>query len=149
MGSEYTRAEDSSPWFSYKRRRRKPETYESSDDEDYHDERKSTSKHLTEDEDITKLTIDKAHILAILKAKPGYRPPRPMNPNRPPSTKFCEYHEDTRHTIERCYQLKKLIEDKIQSERLSHFAVKDDHPPPQPQYDQDRIIHFISGGHFA
>ncbi|KAL8135411.1 hypothetical protein AgCh_010160 [Apium graveolens] len=76
--------------------------------------------------DFVKLNINKAHILAILKEGPGDRPPRPMNPNRPPSTRFCNYHDDTWHMITRCYQLKNLIKHKVQSGELSHLAVKDD-----------------------
>ncbi|XP_074347582.1 uncharacterized protein LOC141686446 [Apium graveolens] len=49
-----------------------------------------------------------------------------MNPNRPLSNKFRDYHDDTGHITERCYQLKKLIEDKVQSGELTHFTVKED-----------------------
>ncbi|XP_074326653.1 uncharacterized protein LOC141664594 [Apium graveolens] len=101
-----------------------------------------------EERDFTKLSIDKTHILAILKASPGYIPPRPMNPNRPPSNKFCDYHEDTGHTTKRCYQLKYLIEDEVQNGELAHFVAKEDSSLHQ-QYDQDRVIDFISGGQSA
>ena len=68
-----------------------------------------------------------------------------MNPNRAPSTRYCEYHEDTGHTTDRCFQLKNLIEDKVKSGELAHFAVKEEqyraHTPPR-----DRVIDVISGG---
>ncbi|XP_017224785.1 uncharacterized protein LOC108201008 [Daucus carota subsp. sativus] len=98
-----------------------------------------------EEKEFTKLTTDINSILAILKTDPNYRPPRPMNPNRAPSTRYCEYHEDTGHTTDRCFQLKNLIEDKVKSGELAHFAVKEEqyraHTPPR-----DRVIDVISGG---
>ncbi|KAL8119007.1 hypothetical protein AgCh_016487 [Apium graveolens] len=92
-----------------------------------------------EERDFTKLSVHKPEILAIIKVSLGYRPPRPMNPNRPPSSRYCDYHEDTRHTTERCYQLKNLIEDKVQSGELAHFIAKEE-PPHQPNYNEDKII---------
>ena len=68
-----------------------------------------------------------------------------MNPNRPPSSKYCDYHEDTGHTTERCYQLCNLVENKIQSGELSHFALREDPNQPNP-VGSDRIIDVISGG---
>ncbi|XP_074328175.1 uncharacterized protein LOC141666088 [Apium graveolens] len=51
--------------------------------------------------EFTKLNTEKTTILAVLKTEPDYRPPRPMKPGRPPSSRYCEYHEDTGHTTER------------------------------------------------
>ncbi|XP_074359687.1 uncharacterized protein LOC141699739 [Apium graveolens] len=62
------------------------------------------------DKEFTKLTVDKATILAILKTEPDFRPPSPMKPGRPPSSRYCDYHEDIGHTTEQCYQLSNLIE---------------------------------------
>lgn len=84
-----------------------------------------------EERDLTKLGINESQIMAILKATPGYRPPRPMNPNRPPSNKFCDFHEDVGHTTERCYRLKNLIKDKIQNGELAYFAVIEEPPNQQ------------------
>ncbi|XP_017239615.1 uncharacterized protein LOC108212399 [Daucus carota subsp. sativus] len=98
-----------------------------------------------EEKDFTKLNTEITSILAIMKTDPNYRPPRPMNPNRPPSSKYCDYHEDTGHTTERCYQLRNLIENKIQSGELSHFTLREDPNQPNPA-GTDRIIDVISGG---
>lgn len=69
-----------------------------------------------------------------------------MNPNRPPSSRYCDYHEDTWHTTERCCQLKNLIEDKVQNGEFAHFIAKEE-PLRQSRYDQDKIIDVISGGY--
>lgn len=81
-----------------------------------------------EERDFTKLNTDRASILAILKAKPSYKPPRPMNPKRFPSDRYCDYYEDTGHTTERCYPLKNLTEDKLQNGQLSHFIQRNNAP---------------------
>ncbi|XP_074352203.1 uncharacterized protein LOC141691377 [Apium graveolens] len=73
------------------------------------------------DKEFTKLTVNKATILAILKTEPGFRPPRPMKPGRPPSSRYCDYHEDTGHTTEQCYQLSNLIESKIRRGHFVHY----------------------------
>ena len=80
-----------------------------------------------------------------MKTDPNYHPPRPMNPNRPQSSKYCDYHEDTGHTTERCYQLRNLVENKIQSGELSHFALREE-PNQSDPVGTDRIIDVISGG---
>ena len=97
-----------------------------------------------EERDFTKLNTDKATILAILKTEAGYRPPRPMNPNRAPSSKYCDYHEDTGHTTERCFQLGNLIEEKLQKGQLVHF-IQQGEEFKQGQ-DSDRLIDVIFGG---
>ena len=68
-----------------------------------------------------------------------------MNPDRPPSSRYCDFHEDYGHTTERCIQLSNLIEKKIQSGQLVHFI---DHSPSQKNLvsDSDRVIDVISGG---
>lgn len=55
------------------------------------------SSRTKEERDPIKLKTDKATILAVLKTDPTYKPPRPMNPNRPPSNSYYKYHEDTGH----------------------------------------------------
>ncbi|KAL8135551.1 hypothetical protein AgCh_010260 [Apium graveolens] len=90
----------------------------------------------------------KSVILAVLKADPSYRPPSPMNPNRPPSNKYCEYHEDTGHETEHCFQLTNLIEDKIRSGHLAHY-MDDNHSRRSFHRDPDRVIDVILGGYSA
>ncbi|XP_074342599.1 uncharacterized protein LOC141680208 [Apium graveolens] len=41
-----------------------------------------------------------------------------------------------------------MIEDEVQSGELAHFVIKED-SSHQQQYDQDRVIDIISGGHSA
>ncbi|XP_017216818.2 uncharacterized protein LOC108194379 [Daucus carota subsp. sativus] len=98
-----------------------------------------------EQKEYTKLNVGLNEILAVIKADLNYRPPRPMNPDRPASDRYCDYHEDTGHTTDRCYQLRNLIERKIQSGEFSHWVLKDD-PNQAKQPDADRIIDVISGG---
>lgn len=50
-----------------------------------------------EEKETIKLNTDKVTILAVLKTDPTYRLSWPMNPNKPPSSRYCEYHEDTGH----------------------------------------------------
>ncbi|XP_074336418.1 uncharacterized protein LOC141673565 [Apium graveolens] len=71
-----------------------------------------------------------------------------MNPNRPPSNKYCEYHEDTSHETEQCYQLTNLIEEKICDGQLAHY-VDNSHSRRVTHHDPDRVIDVISGGYSA
>ena len=70
-----------------------------------------------------------------------------MNPNRAPSSKYCDYHEDTGHTTERCFQLGNLIEDKLQKGQLVHFIQQGENF--KQGQDSDRIIDVIFGGSSA
>nr|XP_017245509.1 PREDICTED: uncharacterized protein LOC108217176 [Daucus carota subsp. sativus] len=99
-----------------------------------------------EERQFSKLNMDIATILAIMKADPNYKPPRPMNPNRPPSSKYCDYHEDTGHLTEKCFQLKHAIENKIQSGEFSHLVQRED-PTSEGNKSSDRLIDVISGGY--
>lgn len=88
--------------------------------------------------------MDIPSILAVLKADPNYKPPKPMNPNRPPSSKYCDYHEDMGHTTEKCFQLRHTIENKIQSGEFAHFVQRED-PAHESPKNSDRLIDVISG----
>lgn len=98
-----------------------------------------------EEREFVKLNSDKTTILAVLKTDPSFVPPRPMNPNRPLSNRYCDYHEDTGHTTERCYQLANLIEDKIKNGELLQF-VQNEEFRKFPGKESERIIDVISGG---
>lgn len=52
------------------------------------------------------------------------------------------------HTTERCYQLKNLIKDKIQSVQLIHF-IQEDNATHHEDRDRDLVIDVISRGHAA
>lgn len=95
----------------------------------------------------TKLNTDKATILVVLKTEPDFRPPRPMKPGRLPSSRYCEYHEDTGHTTEQCYQLSNLIESKLRKGHLVHFAETATQTRQENIRDDDRVIDVIFGGH--
>lgn len=69
-----------------------------------------------------------------------------MKHGRPPSSRYCEYHEDTGHTTEQCFQLSNLIESKIRKGKLVHFTDSDAPIPREIQRDDDRIIDVIFGG---
>ncbi|XP_074347372.1 uncharacterized protein LOC141686221 [Apium graveolens] len=69
-----------------------------------------------------------------------------MNPNRPPSNKYCEYHEEKGHETERCYQLTNLIEEKIRDGHLAHH-VDNSHSRRASHRDPDGVIDVISGGY--
>lgn len=95
-----------------------------------------------QEKEFTKLNSDKSTILAVLKTEPEYRPPRPMKPGRPPSSRYCEYHEDSGHTTEQCFI---LIEGKIKRGQLVHFVEQD----YRSNHDSDRVIDVIFGGDSA
>ncbi|KAL8110540.1 hypothetical protein AgCh_026314 [Apium graveolens] len=80
------------------------------------------------EKEFTKLNTEKMTILAVLKTDPDYRPPRPMKPGHPPSSRYCDYHEDTGHTTEQCFQLSNLIEGKIRRGKLVHYVQREDSP---------------------
>ncbi|XP_074349953.1 uncharacterized protein LOC141689526 [Apium graveolens] len=69
-----------------------------------------------------------------------------MKPGRPPSSRYCDYHEDTRHTTEQCYQLSNLIESKI---RRGHFVHYIEGQGQNQQRKDDRIVDVIFGGYAA
>ncbi|XP_074354344.1 uncharacterized protein LOC141693224 [Apium graveolens] len=69
-----------------------------------------------------------------------------MKPGRPPSSRYCEYHEDTGHTTEQCFQLSNLIEGKIRRGQLVHYVQHDDEPRRQHRGENDRVIDVIFGG---
>lgn len=71
-----------------------------------------------------------------------------MNPNRPHSNRYCEFHEDTGHDTERCFQLTSLIEDKIRKGHLSHYVDRDE-SRSSTLHELYRVIDVISGGHSA
>ncbi|XP_074324199.1 uncharacterized protein LOC141661115 [Apium graveolens] len=96
--------------------------------------------------EFTKLNGEKATILAIFKTEPDYRPPRPMKPGRPSSSRYCDYHEDTGHTTEQCFQLSNLIEGKIHRGQLVHYVQQDDAPRRHHRDKDDRVIDVIFGG---
>ncbi|XP_074362650.1 uncharacterized protein LOC141702951 [Apium graveolens] len=102
--------------------------------------------HDRKEKEFTKLTVNKATILEILKTEPDFRPPRPMKPGRPPSSRYCDYHQDTGHTTEQCYQLSNLIESKI---RRGHFVHYIEGQGQNQQRQDDRIIDVIFGGYAA
>ncbi|XP_074327680.1 uncharacterized protein LOC141665590 [Apium graveolens] len=102
--------------------------------------------HNRSEKEFTKLNTEKMTILAVLKIEPDYRPPRPMKPGRPPSSRYCEYHEDTGHTTEQCFQLSNLIEGKIRRGQLVHYVQHDDEPRRHHRGEDDRVIDVIFGG---
>ncbi|XP_074327013.1 uncharacterized protein LOC141664953 [Apium graveolens] len=113
----------------------------------HHGGKQPTSRSKDYQEPI-KLNTDKETILAILKTDPSYRPPRPMNPNRPPSSKYCDYHEDTGHETETCFQLTNLKEEKVRDGHLARYL--DNLQLHRSQsHDSDRVIDVISGGYSA
>ncbi|XP_074337421.1 uncharacterized protein LOC141674609 [Apium graveolens] len=65
---------------------------------------------------------------------------------KPPSSKYCEYHEDTGHTTEQCFQLSNLIEGKIHRGQLVHYVQHDDEPRRRHRGEDDRVIDVIFGG---
>ncbi|XP_074374486.1 uncharacterized protein LOC141714889 [Apium graveolens] len=99
--------------------------------------------HNRSEKEFTKLNTEKTTILAVLKMEPDYRPPRPMKPGRPPSSRYCEYHEDTGHTTEQCFQLSNLIEGKIRRGQLVHYVQHDDEPRRHHRGEDDRVIDVI------
>lgn len=69
-----------------------------------------------------------------------------MKPGRPPSSCFCEYHEDTGHTTEQCFHLSNLIEHKIRRGQLVHFTDTDAPISMETQHEDNRVIDVIFGG---
>lgn len=97
---------------------------------------------------VHKIEYRQATILTVLKTDPKYRPPRLMNPNRPPSSRYYEFHEDTGNDTERCFQLTSLMKDKIRKCHLKHY-VDHDEPCRSIPRDSDKVIDIISGGYSA
>ncbi|XP_074356814.1 uncharacterized protein LOC141696588 [Apium graveolens] len=69
-----------------------------------------------------------------------------MKAGRPPSSRYCEYHEDTGHTTEQCFQLSNLIEGKIRRGQLVHYVQQEDNPRSHHRDQEDRVIDVIFGG---
>ncbi|XP_074352624.1 uncharacterized protein LOC141691765 [Apium graveolens] len=84
-------------------------------------------------------------ILAVLKTESDYRPPRPMKPSRPPNSRYYDYHEDTGHTTEQCFQLSNLTEGKIRRGQLVHYLQREDSPRRHRRDEEDRVIDVIFG----
>ncbi|GKE00843.1 hypothetical protein Tco_1388826 [Tanacetum coccineum] len=59
----------------------------------------------------------------ILAAKAGkFKPPPPMvTLVEKRSSKFCDFHNDKRHSTDECMQLKKQIEELVRARKLSHL----------------------------
>ncbi|XP_074355648.1 uncharacterized protein LOC141695289 [Apium graveolens] len=69
-----------------------------------------------------------------------------MKAGRPPSSRYCEYHEDTGHTTEQCFQLSNLIEGKIHRGQLVHYVQQEDNPRRHHRDQDDWVIDVIFGG---
>ncbi|XP_074337403.1 uncharacterized protein LOC141674592 [Apium graveolens] len=69
-----------------------------------------------------------------------------MKPGRPPSSRYCDYHEDTGHTTEQCFQLSNLIEGKIRRGQLVHYVQREDSPRHHRRVEEDWVIDVIFGG---
>ncbi|XP_074374340.1 uncharacterized protein LOC141714737 [Apium graveolens] len=69
-----------------------------------------------------------------------------MKPGLPPSSRYCDYHEDTGHITEQCYQLSNLIESKI---RKSHFVHYVEGQGQTHQRQDDIIVDVIFRGYGA
>ncbi|XP_074352843.1 uncharacterized protein LOC141691995 [Apium graveolens] len=98
------------------------------------------------DKEFTKLNTEKMTILIVLKTELDYRPPRPMKPDRPPSSGYCDYHEDTGHTTKQCFQHNNLIKSKIHRGQLVHYVQQDDIPRRHHRDEEDRVIDVIFCG---
>ncbi|XP_074346148.1 uncharacterized protein LOC141684911 [Apium graveolens] len=82
----------------------------------------------------------------MLKTDPDYRPLWSMKLGRPPSSGYRDYHEDTCHTTEQCFQLSNLIEGKIHHGKLVHYIEHGGTHRQDRRYDEDRVIDVIFGG---
>lgn len=102
--------------------------------------------HPQPDKEFTKLNTDKASVLEVLKTKPDYRPPRPMEPGPPSKLSILWNDEDKCHSTEQYFQLSNLIENKIRRGKLVHFTDNDALAPRENQRDDDKIIDVIFGG---
>ncbi|XP_074336640.1 uncharacterized protein LOC141673803 [Apium graveolens] len=69
-----------------------------------------------------------------------------MKSGRPPSSRYCEYHEDTGHRTEQCFQLSNLIEGKIRRGQLVHYVQQDDASRRHHRDEDDRVIDVFFGG---
>ncbi|XP_074376852.1 uncharacterized protein LOC141718368 [Apium graveolens] len=69
-----------------------------------------------------------------------------MKPGHPPSSRYCDYHEDTGHTTEQCYQLSNLIESKIKKGHFIHYI---EGQGQTHQRQDDIIVDIILRGYAA
>lgn len=72
-----------------------------------------------------------------------------MKPGHPSSSRYCEYHEDTCHITDQCYQLSNLIEAKIRKGHLVHFIKGEHRSLYERHHDTVRVIDVIFGGYAA
>nr|GEV17003.1 hypothetical protein [Tanacetum cinerariifolium] len=99
-------------------------------------------------------TSEKRTLKEILAAEAGkFQPPPPMMTpvEKRSSNKFCDFHNDKRHSTDECMQLKKQIEKLVREDKLSHLIKEIKHGRDQsktrkketPAKDKPTTIYMI------
>ena len=78
----------------------------------------------------TPLVVPVDKILMQIKDEPGLKWPKPLSTSsrKRDLKKFCHFHKDHGHYIDKCRDLKEQIEEFIQREKLQKFIKRDHHP---------------------
>ena len=77
-------------------------------------------KKLEEENPFTQLNAPRAAILKAVEMPPP--PVMHKKPNERSRNKWCEYHNDHRHNTEDCFQLKKIIQQRINNGELAQWV---------------------------
>jgi hypothetical protein len=70
----------------------------------------------------TTLVKTPCEILATEAVAKKFNPPTPGKNMKGPADRFCEYHQGTGHNTNDCFQLKRKIEEAVQSGELAHLV---------------------------
>jgi hypothetical protein len=75
----------------------------------------------------TPLNASLTEVLTAIKGDPAFRWPQKMrtDPYRRDRNKFCEYHEDHRHSTEDCISLRREIENFVRNGKLIRFLAQE------------------------
>jgi hypothetical protein len=118
----------------------------------YHDKTPySRPKYLEEASrraEFTELTKTPKEILATEDARFSIRPPKALPKNRGDRSKYCEFHCNRGHHTHDCIQLKKQIEDAVQSGELLHLVknIKDKRRPDGKKEKKEEKVFMVEVG---
>ena len=92
-----------------------------------HDKNKWRDNKTHKIVNFTPLVIPIDQILMQIKDDHQLRWPKPLNclPNARSKKKYCHFHQDHRHYINECRDLKEQIEELIQKRKLQKFVKKE------------------------
>ncbi|XP_074336581.1 uncharacterized protein LOC141673738 [Apium graveolens] len=92
--------------------------------------------------------MTREEILKVLKDKPFYYPPKPMQtpPESRPYNRQCDYHETHSHKTENCLSLKYFIEDQVKKGNMNKYLVRDNNNIGEAHKRGKNIVNVVLGG---